>query len=76
MNMVQESGFMMGLKEGILFCISKGGKVCDVSLKIEVKVKGKEVWFECTQHEVGFGVILLDPGRRVGSLFGRSRYLT
>ena len=55
MNMVQESGFMMGLKEGVLFCISKGGKVCGVSLKIEVKMKGKEVWFECTQHEEDLG---------------------
>jgi hypothetical protein len=24
---------MMGPKEGILFCVSKGGKECDVSLK-------------------------------------------
>jgi hypothetical protein len=48
MSIVQESGFMMGLKEGVLFCISKGGKMCDVSLKTKVKAKGKEIWFECT----------------------------
>jgi hypothetical protein len=37
----------MGLKEGVLFCVSKGGKVCDVNLKMKVKAKEKSR-FECT----------------------------
>jgi hypothetical protein len=34
---------MMGPKEGILFCVSKGGKVCGVSLKRKVKARKNEV---------------------------------
>ena len=47
--------------------------MCEVSLKTKVKEK-IEVYMRI--HEVGLRVVLLDPGRRVGSLLGRSRCVT